>query len=383
MEVAILRAHCARQADGGTTHYSVDMPNPAASANERHAAAQQTAAVCSGRLCRMDERDLLLQLMAGSATGQMLSRASGQTRAAVWKRIESLRAAGVDIVAQPGRGYALSQPVELLDAGVVRDHLPSSLRSDVRTLDIAWSLDSTNSELLRRATPADGVAVLLAERQTGGRGRRGRSWASPLAANIYLSLARVYSGGLARLPGLSLVAGVATAEALHALGYTEVRLKWPNDVVVVDPMGMRKLGGLLVEGGGEHAGPVRAVLGLGLNVRMPPAFAATITQSWTDLASLANVAGQIPSRNQIVATLLAHWIPALTQFDASGLSPFLARYANLDVLAGCDVTLHTDGPARAAHALGLAEDGALRVRIDGQEVHVHSAEVSARAVLTA
>ena len=333
----------------------------------------------------MNERDLLLQLMDGPATGQSLSRASGQTRAAVWKRIAALRGAGVDIIAQAGRGYTLSQPIELLDAGTIRAHLPSSLRASVSTLEIGWSLDSTNSELLRRVTPDEGVAVLLAERQTGGRGRRGRAWTSPLASNIYLSLARIFSGGLARLPGLSLVAGVATAEALHALGYTDVRLKWPNDVVVVDADGLRKLGGLLIEGGGEHAGPVRAVLGLGLNVRMPPAFAATITQPWTDLTCLVNVAGRSPSRNEIVATLLAHWILALTQFDADGLSPFLPRYANLDVLAGCDVTLHAgaDGPARTAHALGLAEDGALRVRIDGREVRVHSAEVSARAVRTA
>ncbi len=333
----------------------------------------------------MNERDLLLHLMASPATGQALSHASGQTRAAVWKRIAALRAAGVDIIAQAGRGYALTRPMELLDADMIRAGLPPSLQPSISTLDIAWSLDSTNSELLRRMTPTEGVAVLLAERQTGGRGRRGRTWASPLAANIYLSLARMFSGGLARLPGLSLVAGVATAEALHSLGYPDVRLKWPNDVVVVDADGLRKLGGLLIEGGGEHAGPVRAVLGLGLNVAMPPAFAATITQPWTDLACLANVAGRTPSRNEIVATLLAHWIPALTQFDAEGLSPFLARYAALDVLAGCDVTLHAgaDGPARTAHALGLAEDGALRVRIDGREVRVHSAEVSARAVAPA
>jgi BirA family biotin operon repressor/biotin-[acetyl-CoA-carboxylase] ligase len=329
----------------------------------------------------MNERDLLLQLMASPATGQALSRASGQTRAAVWKRIAALRAAGVDITAQAGRGYALTWPMELLDADLVRAGLPPSLQPAVSTLEIAWSLDSTNSELLRQITPSEGVTVLLAERQTGGRGRRGRTWASPLAANIYLSLARIFSGGLARLPGLSLVAGVATAEALHALGYTDVRLKWPNDVVVVDADGLRKLGGLLIEGGGEHAGPVRAVLGLGLNVRMPPAFAATISQPWTDLVSLTNVAGRAPSRNETVATLLAHWIPALKQFDVDGLSPFLPRYAALDVLAGCDVTLHAgaDGPARTAHALGLAEDGALRVRIDGREVRVHSAEVSARA----
>jgi len=324
----------------------------------------------------MNERDLLVRLIAGPASGDELARASGQTRAAVWKRIDALRTAGVAILAQAGRGYALPQPLELLDTDAIRAQLPPALRAEIATLEIAWSLDSTNSELLRRQTPTEGVAVLLAERQTGGRGRLGREWTSPLAANVYLSLARMFSGGLARLPGLSLVAGVATAEALHALGFDGVRLKWPNDLVVVDGAGLRKLGGLLIEGGGENAGPARAVMGLGLNVRMPLAFAADIAQPWTDLATLAGIA---PSRNQLVATVLAHWLPALAQFDAEGLPPFLARYVRFDALAGREVALHADGAARVAYALGLADDGALRVRIDGCEQRVHSGEVSVRA----
>lgn len=332
----------------------------------------------------MNERDLLLRLMAGPASGDALARASGQTRAAVWKKIEALRAAGVAIHAQPGQGYGLAQPLDLLDEDDLRARLPAALGAEIETLEVAWTLDSTNSELLRRPPPSRGVAVLLAERQTGGRGRRGRDWSSPLAANLYLSLSRTFSGGLARLPGLSLVAGVATAEALHALGFVGVRLKWPNDLVVEDGIGpnsapgqiLRKLGGLLVEGGGENAGPARAVLGLGLNVRMPPAFAAAIDQPWVDLAALAPVT---PSRNTIVAALLAQWIPALAQFDADGLAPFLARYAGFDALAGRDIALHADGIARPAHALGLADDGALRVRIEGREQRVHSGEVSVRA----
>ncbi|HSR65233.1 MAG TPA: biotin--[acetyl-CoA-carboxylase] ligase, partial [Xanthomonadaceae bacterium] len=239
-----------------------------------------------------------------------------------------------------------------------------------------WTTDSTNTRLLERPTPDEGVAVLLAERQTGGRGRRGRAWASPLAANIYLSLARSFRGGLARLPGLSLVAGVATAEALHALGFTGARLKWPNDLVVPEGRGMRKLGGLLVEGGGEHAGPARAVIGLGLNVRMPDAFAAAIDQPWIDLATLA---GAPVSRNRVVAALLAHWLPALAQFDAEGLDGFLPRYAALDALAGREVAVDTTGGTRSGIALGLAADGALRVRFAEGEQRVHSGEVSVRA----
>src|SRR5690606_4226150 len=135
---------------------------------------------------------------------------------------------------------------------------------------------------LRREPPVQGVAVLLAERQTAGRGRRGRHWASPLAANLYLSASRRYGGGLARLGGLSLAAGTAVAEALRALGASGVQLKWPNDLVI----GGRKLGGLLVEGSGEPAGAARAVVGLGLNVRMPETEGGRIDQPWTDLGAV-------------------------------------------------------------------------------------------------
>jgi BirA family biotin operon repressor/biotin-[acetyl-CoA-carboxylase] ligase len=334
----------------------------------------------------MNERELLIRLIHGPASGTELARHAGQTRAALWKRIDALRTAGLAIAAQPGRGYVLQQPLELLDADRIRACLPPAQRAGIAALGVAWSLDSTTSELLRRQTPATGAAVLLAERQTGGRGRRGRDWTSPLAANLYLSLARMFSGGLARLPGLSLVAGVASAEALHALGFGAVRLKWPNDLVVADGDGLRKLGGLLVEGGGEHAGPVRAVLGLGLNIAMPPAFATAISQPWVDLATLAAgmpageaSAGTPLSRNQVAAMLLTHWLPALEQFDAYGLAPFLSRYARLDALAGRDVVLHEHGGTRAGRVLGIVGDGALRVRVDGIEHHVHSGEISVRA----
>lgn len=318
------------------------------------------------------ERGILQRLIAGPVSGDALAQEAGLTRAAMWKRIEALREAGVEIDAQAGRGYTLRHPVELLQADAIIDALPPFVRAGLASLEIAWSLDSTNSELLRRETPAHGIAALIAERQTGGRGRRGKTWASPLAAHLYLSLSRQFSGGLARLGGLSLVAGLATAEALHDSGYADVRLKWPNDLVVEG----RKLGGLLVEGGGEHAGPVRAVIGLGLNVRMPEAMAATLDQPWTDLARLMD---QTPSRNTVAARLLTHLLPALDQFDAEGLAPFLARYARFDALVGREVVVHLAGESQTGIATGIAEDGALRVRVEGEERVFHAGEVSVRA----
>ncbi|MGH8061697.1 MAG: bifunctional biotin--[acetyl-CoA-carboxylase] ligase/biotin operon repressor BirA [Pseudoxanthomonas sp.] len=317
------------------------------------------------------EREILQRLIAGPMSGDALARDAGLTRAAMWKRVQALREAGVEIDAQAGRGYTLRNPVELLQADAIIDGLPAHVRAGIASLDLAWSLDSTNSELLRRETPASGIAVLMAERQTGGRGRRGKVWASPLAAHLYLSVSRQFSGGLARLGGLSLVAGVAAAEALHACGYPGVRLKWPNDLLVDD----RKLGGLLVEGGGEHAGPVRAVVGLGVNVHMPEAVAASIDQPWIDLAGLQSPA---PSRNRIATILLAHLVPALDQFDAEGLAPFLARYACFDALVGRTVAIHLGAVVQSGIALGIAEDGALRVNIGGEERLFHAGEVSVR-----
>ena len=320
----------------------------------------------------MDDRELLAKLGAGAFSGDALARELGQTRAAVWKRIQGLRAAGVAIEGRAGDGYRLVQPLELLDHARITAQLPPAVAASVASLEIGWALGSTNSELLRRSAPLRGTDVLLAERQTGGRGRRGRAWASPLAANIYLSLSRTFAGGLSRMGGLSLAAGVAVGEALRELGVAGVGLKWPNDVLVDG----RKLGGLLVEGGGEFAGPARAVIGLGLNVRMPTTAAADITQPWTDLDTLA---GEPVSRNSVVAALWSHLLPALEQVEQQGLAPFLLRYAALDVLHGRAVRVDEAGVLHEGMACGLAEDGALRVEIDGVARHFHAGEVSVRA----
>src|SRR5207342_1028243 len=112
------------------------------------------------------------------------------------------------------------------------------------------------------------------------------------------SLARRFQHGYAALSGLSLVVGVAVAEALHAQGYPQVQLKWPNDLWV----GQRKLGGILIELRGEANGPCDAVIGLGINVRMPPAFAAQIDQAWCDLDALGQ--GATISRNALAAGMI-------------------------------------------------------------------------------
>jgi BirA family biotin operon repressor/biotin-[acetyl-CoA-carboxylase] ligase len=163
------------------------------------------------------------------------------------------------------------------------------------------------------------------------------------------------------------------ADALHALGHTQVGLKWPNDLLA----DARKLGGILVEVGGDAAGPLRVVVGVGINVAMPPQAAATIDQPWTDLATLS---GSVPSRRQVAAALLDALLPMLARFERDGLAPFLPAWNRYDALAGRAVRVQEGDRVHEGVALGIDAGGALRLRgDDGVERRVHAGEASLRA----
>ncbi len=320
----------------------------------------------------MSHRALLLRLCEGPASGAELARELGVTRSAVWKRVQALRSAGVDVLAAPGRGYALARPVQLLDAPMLVADLSAPARAELATLEVLFETDSTNAAALREPAASSGCQVWLAERQSAGRGRRGRTWTSPLAAHVYLSIARRFEGGVAALQGLSLAVGVAAADALHALGYARVGLKWPNDLLVDG----RKLGGILVEVDGEASGPLRVVVGLGVNVAMPPVAAADIDQAWCDLDSLSDARA---SRPQVCVALLDALLPALARFEREGLAPFLSGWARLDLLAGRPVRLLEGGRVHEGLALGIRSDGALRLQQADGERGFHAGEASLRA----
>jgi BirA family transcriptional regulator, biotin operon repressor / biotin---[acetyl-CoA-carboxylase] ligase len=264
---------------------------------------------------------------------------------------------------------------DALNAASLRAMLPATTQARVATLDVLDLIDSTNNELLRRPTSASGIDALFAEQQTGGRGRHGRVWASPPGSNLYLSLARRFDGGLARLGGLSLVVGITAADALQALGAHSVRVKWPNDLVVDDGDSLRKISGVLIEGGMQDGYP-RAVIGLGLNVRMPKDAADTIDQPWTDLHAVLGDA--LPSRTAIAAAVLAALVDTIDRFDAEGLAPFLSRFDALDALRDADVVTTIGGVAHAGVAVGITDDGALRLRVGTGETLLRAGEVSVR-----
>ena len=285
----------------------------------------------------------LIQALADGRfhSGEVLARDLGISRAAVWKHLQGLRTKlEVDIQAVSGRGYRLARSLELLEKGEIMAALSKAMRERIPDFVLHHQVDSTNSWLLEKAAgEAPSGTVCLAEQQTAGRGRRGRSWISPFGSNIYLSILWRYGLAPAQLSGLSLAAGLAVVRALEQLGIQGIGLKWPNDVLADGC----KLAGLLLEVVGEAEGPSRVVVGVGVNVRMSAQQGAGIDQPWTDLASMPDARRY--SRNRLAALLIEHLVAMLNAFETQGLAPLLEEWNRYDLLHGRRVIV-TSGDRR-------------------------------------
>lgn len=319
-------------------------------------------------------RQKLLHLMADGAfhSGTELAKALGVSRTAVWKQMHDLELLGLDVSAVAGKGYRLSRPLELLDANSIIALLEPATRGLISSLEIFREIDSTNRYL---ATLADkgvqGGAVCLAETQTAGRGRRGKSWVSPLSSNVYLSLLWRFQKGPAAISGLSLAAGVAVMRALKGAGVPGAGLKWPNDIY----WQRKKLGGILAEVSGESHGPCSAVLGLGLNFYLPRRTAESIGQPWVDLSQIMGSA--LPSRNGLIAALLNELAPITADFENSGLAPYLHEWRASDAFLGQKVTLFPGQGAISGTVRGISDAGLLILEDEGgEESHYASGEVT-------
>jgi BirA family biotin operon repressor/biotin-[acetyl-CoA-carboxylase] ligase len=254
-----------------------------------------------------------------------------------------------------------------LDRATIWSALSPAQRDALSSIHIAAETASTQTDALAADVPAQGCALFLAEHQRAGQGRQGRGWVSaPAEASLAMSLSRRFRATMATMSGLSLVVGIAVAEALDVEG---VGLKWPNDLVFDG----RKLGGILVNLRARPDGGCEAVIGIGINLRLPDAPA--IDQPWTDLARC----GAAPeSRNVLLAALLECLLPALNSFEADGLAPFLDRWQRLDAYAGREVRVLAGDRVHEGRLDGITANGALRLRTNGEECIFHSGEVSLR-----
>jgi BirA family biotin operon repressor/biotin-[acetyl-CoA-carboxylase] ligase len=307
--------------------------------------------------------DALLTLLAENATivisGAKIAREIGVTRQQVWRWIEKLRELGVRVKGHPRTGYHIERIPDILVPQMLSHRLYGT--PFARRILHFFKIDSTNSVAMRLGQSSEPHGtVVIAEEQTAGRGRAGRSWTSEKSVGIYASMLLRPPIPPAHAPLLTLVAGLAARDAVAEDLDAQPDIRWPNDLLVDG----RKLCGILTE---MHAEPDRihyAVIGIGLNVnqnKMPADIADTAT-------SLRIETGRIHSRFEILIRLLRCLDRYYNQFLVDGATPILRRFAEVSTyFKGKRVRITTASESFTGTTAGLEPSGVLRVtRDDGR-----------------
>ena len=262
-------------------------------------------------------------------------------------------------------------------AAQIAAHCTQKTRQAV-AIEVVSETGSTNLDLLARLQvppPAmlKQATLLLAERQTQGKGRAGRVWHSANSAtggvSLTFSLAWPFSGALQDLQGLPLVVGVALAEALEAQS-VRVQLKWPNDIL----RNGQKLGGILIASVSQSATQQWAVIGVGLNLAVSDALEAQIGHKVADARWLAQQDG-----NLFMATLLNHLVSVLQTFEQTGLAAFVDCWNQWHAYQGQAVQIIDHGQVlHQGVAIGVDSSGCLLLNTGKGQVAVLAGDVSLR-----
>lgn len=333
----------------------------------------------------------ILHLLADGRfhSGEAMASHFKVTRSTIWNALQDAEALGVQIFSVRGRGYKLPEPLTLLDKQQVLAALGEQNAAgtpDIH-LEIHQQLESTNTYLMKQAGananlgygPAAAHATCVAaELQTKGRGRRGRSWQAALGASLTFSLLWRFQCGASALSGLSLAVGVAMMRALRQSGVPQARLKWPNDVIVAGKKGYLKLAGILIELQGDMDGPSAAVIGIGINLRLPEEMRRHIDQPAIDLAELVQ-----PSINPnvLLGTLLKQLALVLGEFERDGFDGLRSEWLQYHAYHMQSVRLLLpDGRELYGVVNGVAADGVLLVDTAQGEQRFSSGEISLRGL---
>ena len=303
------------------------------------------------------------------------------SRATIHNAIHAAQVIGFCVHAVHGRGYRLAAPVSWLDAVQLDQHF-AQRGIALRYFD---QLDSTNAELLRWAALAEPLraphrALICAEWQAQGRGRRGRDWHAGLGEGVAFSMLWRSSRPAAQLSGLSLAIGAALVQSLRDLGLAEAQVKWPNDIQV----GGAKLAGVLIELASDKLSsdvlaPCSAVIGIGVNLAGGEQMTQRVGQPVTDLQAHLGML----DRNRILLHLVAALDAALLRFEVDGFAAFRTTWEACHAHQNRTVCLHSGSAEPVCGiALGVDAQGALLLETPGGVQAFHSGEVSLRPVLS-
>ena len=309
-----------------------------------------------------------LRSATAPVSGEELATMLRSSRAAVWKRIAALRAAGYRIEARHAAGYVLAGTPDRVGPSELAPHLRGGWR------DVRWlaRVDSTQrvARDLARSGAAEGTAV-VAEEQTAGRGRLGRAWHSPAGENLYCSVVLRPPRAPAEVPQVALVAGIAVAAAVEEAAGRRPAIKWPNDVLLDG----KKVAGILteMESEMERVHHVIAGIGVNLNTRRFP------RELRTKASSLLLLTGRSIDRARFTAGLLAALEARYGRYLSVGFASVRTEWESYSCLTGTEVRVQGPGGEVTGRVLGLDDDGALRLRgPDGGITRIVAGEVTVR-----
>ena len=317
------------------------------------------------------DRYSLLRILADGRIHSVehVCRTLGLSEIGVRKLARELARLGARVCREAGSGLRLERPMDLYDPELLEDQLKAF---PGLCLELLEECPSTNTALVARARAgAAHGSVLVCEHQSAGRGRRGNAWISTVGESVTFSILWRFPRGAGALAGLGLAVAVAAVRGLEALGVRDVSVKWPNDLFY----GGGKLGGILVETSGEEAGPVAAVIGVGVNLHLSDAARARIGRPAVDIAAT----GTLPSRTAVLAGLVTSVASSLELFSREGFAAFRQAWLERHAWQGRRVVLsRADRSVAEGELVGIADDGALELACEHGIQRFHNGELSLR-----
>lgn len=315
----------------------------------------------------------MLRETDGYISGQQICEKFQVSRTAVWKVIEQLKAEGYKIEAVRNRGYHLEGAPDVMS----KAEIESLISTKWAGCDVLYfpEIDSTNLRAKRLGEEgASHGTLVVADRQTDGRGRRGRAWESPAGSSIYMSILLRPEIIPSRAPMLTLVMAQSVAEAIREMTGVDAQIKWPNDIV----LNGKKICGMLTEMSTEIDWISYVVIGVGINVNtenFPEELKDQATSLWLE-------EGKRYKRAALIAQIMKRFESCYEQFIKTGdLSGIQEDYNRLLVNRDREVRILEPGHEYNGHALGIDETGELLVRrADGSVAKIYAGEVSVRGI---
>jgi BirA family transcriptional regulator, biotin operon repressor / biotin---[acetyl-CoA-carboxylase] ligase len=310
--------------------------------------------------------ELLLHLKRNRrnwVSGQWLSRELAVSRAAINKHVHQLMKMGYPIQTSTKKGYVLGESFDLLLPDEIREGLDSPMFGAGQIVSLSET-DSTNLRAKELATAgAPEGTIVVAEKQTGGRGRKGRRWFSPAGGGIYISLILRPTMTLREAPGITLLTGVAATEALLSMTRLDARIKWPNDILVNG----RKIAGILTEISTEMDRIDYVVVGLGINVNIP--FGSLSEEIRHTATSILIESGEPCSRAGLIRAFLKNFETYYRIIQETGFEPIRKRWKELTDIIGRRIHVGMIGKSRTGEAVDIDTDGVLILKDEQGELH--------------